>query len=101
MRSFTMCLRKIKEIDMSNLQERHATDTENALLGLDILLRHRSSLDFTAIGKNIYSEEGAVTISRGLELWKGFHQSIRPLDAGMLVNIDTATSAFYEPGKDL
>lgn len=34
-----------------------------------------------------------------LQCWKGYHQSLRPCQGGLYLNIDTAVSAFYKPIK--
>ena len=49
-----------------------------------------------SIGKNFFTSDGAVDISSGLEVWQGYHQSVRPAKKGVLLNIDVLASAFHK-----
>ena len=49
-----------------------------------------------SIGKNFFTSDGAVNISSGLEVWQGYHQSVRPAKKGVLLNIDVSASAFHK-----
>lgn len=37
-------------------------------------------------------------IGRGLQLWRGYFQSVRPSIGRLLVNVDISTAMFYKPG---
>jgi hypothetical protein len=65
-------------------------------MALDILLRHRPSLLYTTVGRCFYTSDTAQTIANGAQLWQGFHQSIRPTQGKMMINLDVSATAFYE-----
>jgi len=66
----------------------------DAIQALDISLRHTASMRFVTVGRNFFSAEGAKSIGEGAELWFGYHQSLRPTQSGLTLNVDTANTAF-------
>ncbi|KRZ04635.1 Protein argonaute-2 [Trichinella zimbabwensis] len=70
-------------------------DTVDAL---DIILRHLPSLKYTPVGRSFFSppERFFHPLGGGREVWFGFHQSIRPSQWKMMLNIDVSATAFYK-----
>lgn len=67
----------------------------HALTGITALLRYVPSMSFVSVGPNLFSPNERVSINGGLEIWRGFHQSLRVLRAGHLgVNVDVAATVF-------
>ncbi|KAI8824387.1 Piwi domain-containing protein [Fimicolochytrium jonesii] len=101
-RKFTMAIRKVGEIDMQRLaaflEGRTGETPYDCMAAMDILLRHRPSLTYTTIGRCFYTADSATTIANGAQLWQGFHQSVRPAQGQMLINLDVSATAFYQPG---
>ncbi|KNC97956.1 uncharacterized protein SPPG_06944 [Spizellomyces punctatus DAOM BR117] len=101
-KKFTLIIKKVGEINMQKLSaflDGRLADTPNdAIMALDILLRHRPSLTYTTIGRCFYTPDSAASIANGAQLWQGFHQSIRPTRGQMLINLDVSATAFYQPG---
>ncbi|KAJ3021872.1 argonaute 1 [Thoreauomyces humboldtii] len=99
---FTLSIRKVGEISMARLAaflEGQPMETpHDAIMALDVLLRHRPSLSYTTVGRCFYTPDSATAIANGAQLWQGFHQSIRPANGRMLVNLDVSATAFYQPG---
>ncbi|KAJ1553664.1 Eukaryotic translation initiation factor 2C [Cladochytrium tenue] len=102
-KKFKLVLTKIGEINMQRLglflEGRIGETPVDAIVALDILLRHRPSLIYTTVGRCFYTPDSAATIANGAQLWQGFHQSIRPSQGQMLINLDVSATAFYQPGK--
>ncbi|TPX59346.1 hypothetical protein PhCBS80983_g02488 [Powellomyces hirtus] len=102
---FTLSLKKVAEINMARLSaflDGLTMETpHDAIMALDILLRHRPSLSYTTVGRCFYTSDSAASIANGAQLWQGFHQSIRPASGRMLVNLDVSATAFYQPGPVL
>jgi eukaryotic translation initiation factor 2C len=66
---------------------------------LSVVLRYVPSLLFVPVGSNFFTPEGRVPISGGMEVWRGYHQSIREMMAGHLgINIDLASTVFRMGG---
>ncbi|KAK0550381.1 DNA polymerase alpha accessory factor Mcl1 [Tilletia horrida] len=51
-----------------------------------------------AAGRKFFSDRNTVPISAGVEIWRGFFQSVRPMRIGPGVNLDVATSPFLGSG---
>lgn len=69
----------------------------HAVTALSTVLRHVPGMTFVSAGPNFYSPEDRTHISGGLEIWRGYHQSVRVLQAGHLgVNVDVAATVFRQ-----
>jgi eukaryotic translation initiation factor 2C len=69
---------------------------------LQVALRHVPSLLFVPVQSNFFTPEGRTPISGGLEIWRGYHQSVRAMMAGHLgINIDLASTVFRAGGISL
>ncbi|KAH6601413.1 hypothetical protein BASA61_001975 [Batrachochytrium salamandrivorans] len=75
-----------------------APETESVMhasVALAVLIRHVPSMLFTPVGANFFTPEGRKPIGGGLEIWRGYHQSIRSMMVGHLgINIDVASTVF-------
>ncbi|EGF81781.1 hypothetical protein BATDEDRAFT_16026 [Batrachochytrium dendrobatidis JAM81] len=100
---FVMTITKLPPINMQRLSaflDGLVSDTPHEAINvLDVLLRHRPSLQFTTIGRCFYTPHSATTIANGIQLWQGFHQSLCPTRGQMLLNIDVSATAFYQSGS--
>ncbi|OQR82280.1 Argonaute1 (AGO1), partial [Achlya hypogyna] len=67
-----------------------------AIQALDIALRFSATQRFTAVGRNFFTNDNAVSLGEGAELWFGYHQSLRPTQSKLTLNIDMAATAFIE-----
>ncbi len=83
-RAFKIKFKKVNEINMEELQRflaGKAQCTSNVLTGimaLDVLIRHRPSMNYVTVGRSFYSPEGSQPLSGGVEVWQGYYQSARP-----------------------
>ncbi|KAJ3030641.1 Eukaryotic translation initiation factor 2C [Rhizophlyctis rosea] len=101
-RTFRMRIKKVATINMAQLKEflagRLATTPYDAIMCLDIILRHKPSMLYSTVGRAFYTQAGAQSLQGGAEVWPGYHQSIRPAGDAMKINIDVSSTAFYEAG---
>ncbi|CAK4212381.1 unnamed protein product [Aphanomyces euteiches] len=67
-----------------------------AIMALDIALRASANIRFTAVGRNFFSPANKASLGEGAELWYGYHQSLRPTQTRLALNIDVAATAFIE-----
>ncbi|KIR56890.1 argonaute [Cryptococcus gattii Ru294] len=84
-------------------QTEQARDTMlRAVMAMNVLFRQDPAQRFTmsgAAGRKFFTDEDGTPLSNGAILYKGFQQSFRWTSAGFpAVQIDTAYSAFVEPG---
>lgn len=64
---------------------------------LDVVMRHLPSMRYTPVGRSFFSAPEGYTppLGGGREVWFGFHQSMRPSQWKMMLNIDVSATAFY------
>jgi hypothetical protein len=62
---------------------------------MDVVMRHLPSMAYTPVGRSFFSspENYYHPLGGGREVWFGFHQSIRPSQWKMMLNIDGAFSS--------
>ncbi|KAJ7261381.1 ribonuclease H-like domain-containing protein [Mycena haematopus] len=66
---------------------------------LQLLIRQSSNQNHpTNNGRAYFSPAGKKSLLDGIELWRGFYQSVRPTIGRMIVTIDTSMAAVYESG---
>jgi hypothetical protein len=63
------------------------------------------SMTYTPVGRSFFSAPDGYyhPLGGGREVWFGFHQSVRPSQWKMMLNIDVSATAFYkaQPGQYL
>ncbi|KAJ3670135.1 hypothetical protein LUZ60_010459 [Juncus effusus] len=72
---------------------------QEAIQALDVVLRESPSLNYTIVSRSFFSPQlgRPSDIGDGMECWKGYYQSIRPVQMGLSLNIDISATAFYKP----
>ncbi|KAJ7732588.1 argonaute-like protein [Mycena maculata] len=79
-------------------QQSQDNAVSTALMALNVVLRMEPSQRFPTKGRSFFTPEGARLIGAGLELRRGYFQSIRPAIGRMLINVDISTGVMYQPG---
>ncbi|KAJ3089055.1 Eukaryotic translation initiation factor 2C [Quaeritorhiza haematococci] len=122
-RNFTVKLKKTTEVNLERLHyylknkrpssgsSQEAIDfPSDALMALQVLLRHSPSLRLTTYGRanSFYSPTDRTSLPDGLAVHFGWFQSLRPAasityrdllsNGQLLLNLDVAATAFYEAG---
>merc|ERR1712050_205416 len=79
---------------------RKELDDQVVVQALDIVMQHGFKMNdaYTSVGRNFFlkQQERAKDLGVGREIWFGFHQSLRPGENSMLLNIDVAATTFYK-----
>lgn len=103
---FKIVIRKVATLNFHELlqfAQGKGMETDNVLNlnnTLSIVLRHVPSMLFTPVQQNFFTPEGIIIILNkgripmmgGLEIWRGYHQSVKAMMAGHLgINIDLAS----------
>ncbi|CAK4082543.1 unnamed protein product [Aphanomyces euteiches] len=68
----------------------------DAIQALDIAMRYSASTRFVSIGRNLFNNFSQQSLGEGGELWFGYHQSLRPTQSHLTLNVDMASSMFIE-----
>lgn len=101
---FKLKVRKVASIETKDLHQflDGRTGSSNSVLAtimvIDVLVRYKPSLLYTTVGRSIFTPEGKLMLSGPVEVWRGFYQSARPTISGMMINVDTSASTFFQPG---
>lgn len=99
-RSFKISMKWVSQVNLLALQNMikgkpGVVVPQNAIQALDLVLRHAATLQYIPIGSKLFTPNGAVNIGLGLDVWHGYHQSVRPTQWKMMLNIDVCATAFY------
>lgn len=99
-RKIKVVLQWAAQIELRTLHESLKTTSKDlipkdAIQCLDVVMRQAASLKYVPLGSKFFSSNGSVTIGCGLEVWHGYHMSVRPSQWKMLMNIDVCATAFY------
>jgi len=105
-RIFTIRLTKVQDIDLSVLRRytegKQAQDGKilTGIMALNVIVRMAPIMEkYPFNTRSFFTPTGARAIGGGLELWRGYFQSVRPVLGRMLVNIDISTGLMYKPGS--
>jgi eukaryotic translation initiation factor 2C len=55
-------------------------------------------LRYPSNARSFFTDQETRPIGRGVVLWRGYFQSVRPAINKILINIDISTGAMYQPG---
>lgn len=83
-RAFKIKIKKVNEINMEELQRfldgkaQCSSNVLTAIMALDVLIRHKPSMQHVTVGRSFYTREGSRNLSGGVEAWQGYYQSARP-----------------------
>ncbi|PPQ73788.1 hypothetical protein CVT24_007534, partial [Panaeolus cyanescens] len=69
-----------------------------AIMALNVAIQMEPKRNYPFNSRSFFTPDGAHQIGKGLELWRGYFQSIRPAAGRMYVNVDIATGLMYKPG---
>ncbi|KAI9597284.1 Piwi domain-containing protein [Syncephalis fuscata] len=103
-RIFKVMLRKVAVANMSLINAYYSgkvRDPQALLLptmALEVIFRHMAASRFLSIGRSLYTGEDSSPLPGGVEAWRGYYMTVRPGETGLMLNINTTTSAFYRQG---
>ncbi|XP_017147364.1 protein argonaute-2 isoform X2 [Drosophila miranda] len=101
-RIFRVTIKWQAQVSLFNLEEALEGRTRqipyDAILALDVVMRHLPSMTYTPVGRSFFSSPDGYyhPLGGGREVWFGFHQSVRPSQWKMMLNIDVSATAFYK-----
>lgn len=101
-RVFHVAMKWLAKVSLYALEEalegRTRTIPLDAIQALDVVMRHLPSMTYTPVGRSFFSSPDGYyhPLGGGREVWFGFHQSVRPSQWKMMLNIDVSATAFYK-----
>lgn len=101
-RVFRVSIKWISQVSLNALdlalEGNSRTIPFDATQALDVVMRHLPSMTYTPVGRSFFSSPDGYShaLGGGREVWFGFHQSVRPSQWKMTLNIDVSATAFYK-----
>ncbi|KAL1421033.1 hypothetical protein MTO96_023555 [Rhipicephalus appendiculatus] len=101
-RVFRVAIKWVAQVSLYALEEvlegRSRHIPMDAVQALDVVMRHLPSMTYTPVGRSFFSSPDGYfhPLGGGREVWFGFHQSVRPSQWKMMLNIDVSATAFYK-----
>lgn len=101
-RLFRVAMKWVSQVSLNMLEDALEGNLrcipQDAIQALDVVMRHLPSMAYTPVGRSFFSSpEGYYhPLGGGREVWFGFHQSVRPSQWKMTLNIDVSATAFYK-----
>lgn len=99
-RVFRVVIKWVAQVSLFALEEALEGRTRqipyDAILALDVVMRHLPSMTYTPVGRSFFSSPDGYyhPLGGGREVWFGFHQSVRPSQWKMMLNIDGELHTF-------
>lgn len=70
---------------------------QDAIMAIETILRNGPCLRFTPVGRSFFCPPTKLNpLGGGLEIWFGYHQSVRLGEWTPMVNLDVSSTAFYQ-----
>lgn len=101
-RQFKVTVRYASKADLHHLwqflRRLQLDNPQETIQALDVVLRASPSEKYTVVGRSFFSPSLGQPgeLGDGIEYWRGYHQSLRPTQMGLSLNIDVSARAFYE-----
>ncbi|EIW78043.1 Piwi-domain-containing protein [Coniophora puteana RWD-64-598 SS2] len=113
---YTVSIEFTRELDMSQInkyteggQEYRDYDPLPLISALNLILQYKAAHSGFRVGagqdkastasKYFFPTLDRFPLGPGVEAWKGFFVSVRPVYKEMMINVNACMSAFYKPGK--
>jgi eukaryotic translation initiation factor 2C len=98
-------LTKVAEINPEVLQrfiqgdQSHDNTVITAITALNVVIRMEPTLNYPFNVRSFFTDRETKDIGSGIQLWRGYFQSVRPGIGQMLINIDISTATMYKSGR--
>lgn len=81
-----------------NGQQSNDNTVLTAIMALNNVIRQEPNLNYPFNVRSFFTDREKRDIGGGIELWRGYSQSVRPSIGRLLVNVDIATGMMYKEG---
>ncbi|PBL02679.1 argonaute-like protein [Armillaria gallica] len=104
-KAYKIRLTKVAEINPEVLHrfikgdQSHDNSVLTAITALNVVIRMEPSLNYPFNVRSFFTSRETLDIGCGLQLWRGYFQSVRPAMDRMLINVDISTGTMYKEGK--
>ncbi|KAL1754636.1 Piwi domain-containing protein [Schizophyllum commune] len=93
-------IKLVKEINPECIHIARAVDSlaESHRQALNVALRMEPMQNLPFNTRSFFTPDGKKTLIGGLELWRGYFQSVRPVIDKLVANVDISTAIMYQEG---
>ncbi|KAF8076456.1 argonaute-like protein [Lyophyllum atratum] len=97
-------LTKVAEINPEVLKrfiagdQSHDNTVLTAITALNVVIRMEPTMKYPFNVRSFFTDRETKDIGSGLQLWRGYFQSVRPASGRMLINVDISTGTMYKAG---
>ncbi|KAF7332070.1 Argonaute-like protein [Mycena kentingensis (nom. inval.)] len=77
----------------------HDNAVLTAITALNVVVRMQPTLDYPFNVRSFFTNKETKDIGAGLQLWRGYFQSVRPGLGKMLINVDISPGTMYKAGS--
>jgi len=101
---YKVTLKRVAEINPTLLaryqkgQQSYDPMITTALTAINVVVRMEPIMQYPHNSRSFFTDKETWAIGGGIELWRGYFQSVRPGLRSMLMNIDISTGTMYAPG---
>ncbi|KAG9100456.1 hypothetical protein FRC06_004126 [Ceratobasidium sp. 370] len=101
---YKVILKRVAEINPTLLaryqkgQQSYDPMISTALTAINVVVRMEPIMRYPHNSRSFFTDKETWAIGGGIELWRGYFQSVRPGLRSMLMNIDISTGTMYAPG---
>jgi len=101
---YKVTLKHVAEINPTLLaryqkgQQSYDPMISTALTAINVVVRMEPIMQYPHNSRSFFTDKEVWPIGGGIELWRGYFQSVRPGLQSMLMNIDISTGTMYSPG---
>lgn len=83
--------------NLLNFSSASDTASTQALINaLDVALSETNAWKYVHIGRTFFSPAGSKFLGDGVYAWRGFYQSVRPTERGLVVNLEESFKPFWQ-----
>lgn len=104
-KGYKVKLNKVAEINPEVLkrfiegEQSHDNTVITAITALNVVIRMEPTMSYPFNVRSFFTDKETKDIGGGIQLWRGYFQSVRPGIGQMLINIDISTATMYKSGR--
>ncbi|KAF8812506.1 argonaute-like protein [Phlegmacium glaucopus] len=103
-KTYEVKITKVAEINPEVLrrfisgEQSHDNSVLTAITALNVVIRMEPTMNYPFNVRSFFTDRETKDIGSGIQLWRGYFQSVRPAIGQMLINVDISTATMYKSG---
>jgi eukaryotic translation initiation factor 2C len=79
-------------------EQSHDNSVLTAITALNVVIRMEPTMKYPFNVRSFFTDRETKDIGSGIQLWRGYFQSVRPAIGQMLINVDISTATMFKSG---